>query len=159
MRAWASLGARFGSRAARFERAVSSASVGFAKAPGRMTTRALLPLLATLACAAFGCIVQEDREFADLYEACVRTSDCYREADGCFLVALDAVRKDRMCSRYCEVDADCPGGGACFALEGDPSDARICFARCRRDADCELGFVCAVALEGQTAVDDICVPE
>lgn len=119
---------------------------------GRIAPVALMLL------AASGCFVESRRNFADFYESCEATGDCRSGADSCFLVDwLDG--RGRMCSLWCETDADCPSSGACYELVGDPTGARICYRRCRSSSDCGPGFTCADAIMDGEVVDSICLPQ
>lgn len=106
-----------------------------------------------------GCFVESRRDYADFYESCQATSDCRAAADACFFVAWVAGGGGRMCSAYCESDAECPGRSACYELVGDPSGAQICYARCDNDLDCDPSFTCADATSSDgTVIDSICLP-
>lgn len=106
------------------------------------------------------------------YASCKSSDEC---ADGmsCFQVTLTDTggagsamryREGNACTRRCGADADCPGEGACYALDGDPSATYICFERCLDDTYCWEGFQCLRTLVRDPATGasmegaGICVP-
>lgn len=111
-----------------------------------------LPLFAS------GCIVvSDDAPRLDWYDVCGYDSDCPLSSDGCFDVTVDygsVVITDAICTGYCRADYDCPFGGACLSLSGEPA---ICYQRCDRDYDCAPGFACLQTDDG-TFLDYICLP-
>ncbi len=117
--------------------------------------RLLLPALALVFGLASGCSNGADKGF---YELC-SDGECMG-GTSCDTIAWERGRDGAMCTADCESDADCPFGGACFGLVGDPVDQKVCFARCDVDRDCAGGggYVCADAeLEG-SVVAGICLP-
>src|SRR5690349_16271768 len=87
------------------------------------------------------------------------TVESFSDKDDCFLVDIGDGRADSQCSHTCSTDVDCPGGGACYSLFGDPSGATICYQRCSSDFDCfNGGFVCTTATMGGVPTDAICIP-
>ncbi len=108
---------------------------------------------ALLCLGALGCSPTDGwYEDCDSSSACVGSTVCVR-------VAFEEGRTGRMCSAQCERHADCPFGGACYELVGDPQPGlRYCYARCVDELDCAPGFTCADAQMGDTTVDGICLP-
>lgn len=104
---------------------------------------------------AFGCFTNDDR--AGIYESC--GDDSCQSGLTCYTVAFEVGRDGAMCTDNCETDADCPFGGACFGLVGDPVEQRVCFERCDFDDDCPRNFLCANAEYMGEVVDGICLPE
>lgn len=74
------------------------------------------------------------------------------------------LRRGNACTQRCAADSDCPGRGACYALEGDASGSFICFERCEDASFCWQGFDCLRAfvtdpVTGQSMESGgICVP-
>jgi hypothetical protein len=95
------------------------------------------------------------------YARCSGPGDCQAESDGCF--ELHFSRSDgsrgqgRLCSRECSNDAECPGDGACLALDGDSRETFLCYARCEQSEDCYQGFRCTET-EGADGVMRVCLP-
>ena len=95
------------------------------------------------------------------YAECVDELDCPAPSDACY--ELRFTRSDgteaegRMCSLACASDADCPEGGACVALAGDPSSTFFCAQRCEASADCYAGFACT-AVDGADRSMRLCLP-
>lgn len=119
--------------------------------------RLVVPLVVVVGVLLTGCFVESRRDYEGFYESCASTADCIASADACFVVDwVDG--RGRMCSAWCEVDADCPGWSACYELVGDPAASRICYGRCNSDRDCDLGFTCAEAVMDGEVVDTICLP-
>lgn len=102
-----------------------------------------------------GC-ASDDDVGRDFYELCSRTPQCMAGTE-CNTIAWEEGRDGAMCTAGCESDADCPYGGLCFGLVGDPVDQRVCFERC--DLTCAPGFVCADAEMDGMVVAGICLPE
>ncbi|HJK93233.1 MAG TPA: hypothetical protein RMH85_33180 [Polyangiaceae bacterium LLY-WYZ-15_(1-7)] len=101
-----------------------------------------------------GCFGDDD---AGYYQSCADGEQCLSDTT-CFTVAFERDRDGAMCTANCETDADCPFGGACFGLVGDPVEQRVCFERCRDDRDCPPEFLCANAERDGEIVDAICLP-
>lgn len=114
-------------------------------------------LLAIALCLSASACIVDAGEGQDPYDTCDFTSDCNYPAGDCFRVTW-SLGDGRMCSRYCEVDADCVGWASCYALDGDPTGQKICYARCVDDRDCNRAFQCATAERGGVPVDAICMP-
>ncbi len=98
-----------------------------------------------------------------LYAACATTTECGAPADTCITIAWEPGRDGAMCSLYCDnagvASPDCPSGGSCWELVGDPvPGTRICYESCTSDTDCPLDFTCANAEMDGTIVDHICLP-
>ena len=114
-----------------------------------------LLLAALFSVLAMGCFSNDDR--VGIYESCA--SDPCQAGLTCYTVAFEAGRTGSMCTDQCEVTADCPFGGACFGLVGDPVEQRVCFERCDVDFDCPRNFICANAEYMGEIIDGICLPE
>ena len=97
----------------------------------------------------------------DYYSRCDSTSDCNSNL-ACYTVAFEVGRDGTMCSDSCVDDNDCPFGGACYELIGDPIEGqRICYDRCiAARNDCAIGFECRPTLDeaDNPTGDAICLP-
>jgi hypothetical protein len=95
------------------------------------------------------------------YAACVDELDCPAPSDACYRLRFtrsDGAEADgRLCSLTCASDEDCPEGGACVALEGDPENTYFCAQRCGASADCYAGFACTM-VEGADRTMQLCLP-
>jgi hypothetical protein len=95
------------------------------------------------------------------YAACTDDLDCPAPSDACYRLRFtrsDGAEADgRLCSAACVGDEDCPLGGACVALEGDPAGTFFCAQRCAVSADCYAGFACT-AVEGAERTMQLCLP-
>lgn len=106
------------------------------------------------------------------YAPCKPSDEC-AEGTSCFGVSLTdtggggepmRAREGNACTRLCGADSDCPGNGACYALEGDERETFICFERCEDASYCWQGFDCLRALVidpmtgGTMESGGICVP-
>lgn len=94
----------------------------------------------------------------DTYAGC--KTDCINIDDACFDVTIaSAGTSGGMCSRNCDVDADCESNfgfsGACYQIE---SVKRICYQRCTTDTDCYTTSVCVRLTLSSGANDYVCVP-
>lgn len=95
-----------------------------------------------------------------VYSPCDDGSDCEAPATGCYELLIS--RSDgseaagTFCSRDCETDADCPSGGTCLALAGDPEARFLCMALCTEAAHCYDGLRCT-PVDGVSGAD-ICLP-
>lgn len=102
------------------------------------------------------------------YDECVHSSDC-GSADVCVRVittdSLGRTRDGKQCSRFCDIDANCPSmngyTGACYMISTDPDFSNFtCFARCDLaygDRDCDFNQNC-VGTTGSAVPDSICLP-
>lgn len=95
------------------------------------------------------------------YAECVDDLDCDAPSMACYAVRLtrsDGSEGDgAFCSADCTSDADCPEGGVCLSLEGDPSGRFFCVDRCTGSGDCYAPFVCT-AVEGDASSMQVCLP-
>lgn len=95
-----------------------------------------------------------------MYAPCDESRDCEGPADRCYRLRFtrtDGTEGDgTLCSKRCDADADCPGGGTCLALAGDPEGTFICFEPCAGDV-CYEGHACT-AVDG-ASTDAICLPD
>jgi len=98
---------------------------------------------------------------APTYAGCGDDLDCGRAEDRCTRVLFtrsDGTEGDgALCTPACASDADCPEGGACVALEGDPTETFFCASRCAASADCYAGFACT-EVEGADRTMRLCLP-
>ncbi|HJL17000.1 MAG TPA: hypothetical protein RMH99_15150 [Sandaracinaceae bacterium LLY-WYZ-13_1] len=98
---------------------------------------------------------------APTYAACTDDLDCSEPSDACYRLRFtrtDGTEADgRLCSLGCASDADCPEGGACVALDGDPEARFFCAARCETSTDCYAGFACT-RVEGADRTMQLCFP-
>lgn len=94
------------------------------------------------------------------YAACVDDLDCPAPSDACYRLRFtrsDGTEADgRMCSAGCATDADCPEGGVCLALEGDPGETFFCAQRCEVSAHCYAGLACTM-VDGERTMQ-VCLP-
>ncbi len=124
---------------------------GAARDTGRrgLGLRSLLFALALGACAS-----------APMYAPCDDSRDCDEPADRCYRLRFtrsDGTDGDgTLCSKRCDADEDCPGGGTCLALAGDPDANFLCFEACGGDT-CFAGHVCTAVDGAMTAA--VCLPE
>jgi hypothetical protein len=122
-----------------------------------------LLLLAAIVTAT-ACGGDDDGTLAPLYASCTSVAQCAMPADSCITIAWEPGRDGAMCSLYCDAvgvgSPDCPGGGSCWELVGDPvPGTRICYDRCDPDVGCPRpGFTCANAEMEGMVVDYICLP-
>jgi len=97
---------------------------------------------------------------APMYAPCDESRDCESPADRCYRLRFarsDGTEGDgTLCSKRCAADDDCPGGGRCLALAGDPARTFLCFEPCRSDT-CYVGHACT-AIVGAEA-DAVCLPQ
>lgn len=92
------------------------------------------------------------------YAECVDDLDCPNTCYRLLFTRSDGTEATgQFCSNACEGDADCPEGGACIGLEGDPADSLFCVARCETSADCYVGLACT-QLEGAAELERACLP-
>lgn len=82
------------------------------------------------------------------------------ESGTCYRYASTASSSDSFCTAECVTDAECPFGGYCFEIDGDPNMTRACFAACSNDFDCEDGWLCTEAIDADTGMPrgNICLP-
>ena len=94
------------------------------------------------------------------YAECVDDLDCGEPSDACYEVRLGRTdgteATGAFCSATCASDAECPEGGACIALAGDPTGTFFCADRCVTAADCYAPFACTT-IEGVAAMQ-VCLP-
>ena len=95
------------------------------------------------------------------YAECSSNGDCAGPSDGCYEVLY--TRDDGtaaggpFCTLQCAGDEDCPDGGTCLALVGDPERRFICFDRCADSADCFSGLTCTMTAGGTAT--PACLPD
>jgi hypothetical protein len=95
------------------------------------------------------------------YAPCEDGRGCDDPAQACYELRL--TRSDgseatgRLCSQRCASDADCPEGGACLSLEGDPEGRLLCLARCEGPEGCYQGLRCT-EVTGASATMAACLP-
>jgi len=97
-----------------------------------------------------------------VYQTCEETGECLAPADACWAVEFLRVDDTRgsgaFCSLSCQTNADCPAGGVCMALAGDPNETYLCYAVCGAEQQCPAGLLCT-PLEGDgVGSDDACLP-
>jgi hypothetical protein len=95
------------------------------------------------------------------YAVCGDGLECEAPSDACYRVTLTrsdgTVGEARVCSLACTSDDECPDGGACLALEGDPTQTFFCVERCATSSECYAGLACTT-VEGAAGTMRACLP-